>query len=714
MSSFRHLLSPGRIGTLETRNRIAVSAMGVSLAEEDGSAGDRLIAYHEAQAAGGVGLVVTGASSVMWPVGAVQRNQVAISDDRYLPGMRRLAQAVQKHGARIAAQLHMGGLVAGYAAKDGHPLWAPSMPGAFEGDFVDYFLPEELAAFAGGPVPEIKVLEKADMAELAARYAEAAVRVREAGFDAAELHGGHGYILSSFLSPKTNRRTDEYGGSPENRARLIVEVTQAVRAAVGRDFPVWVKLDSKEVLKDGGITIDDAVITARLLKEAGADGFVASAYHDTGRAIGHSASNIPHDPGANLVEAKALRAATGLPVFAVGRIEPEVGDRVIGAGEADFIGMGRKLLADPALPRLLGEGRAKDVRPCIYCYTCVSAIYTREATRCAVRPETAYEYQQVAPSVAPGKHYVVVGGGPGGMEAARRLDAAGHRVTLIERGARLGGTLRFASLAYAANERLLDWLTDQVAKSKVEVRLSTEATPELLRSLAPDAVLVATGAQRTMPAIPGAEQDHVLSGDDLRALMLGEDAEGLKRKTGLMTRIAAKVGAKTGMTANLDFVRSATRQWMPLGQNVVIVGGELVGVELAEFLVERGRTVTVIEEQPRLGRGLLLVRRLRLLAELKAHGVAMHGGVTNIAIGKDAVSWTGADGAAQSAPGDNVIVAKGATADTRLADLLAGEGFAVHAYGDATGVTYLEGAIRGAADTVRALLSPEAPPIVIH
>jgi 2,4-dienoyl-CoA reductase-like NADH-dependent reductase (Old Yellow Enzyme family)/thioredoxin reductase len=697
-----HLLAPGRIGQLELRNRIVVTAMGVSLSEPDGHVGERLLAYHEEQAKGGAALIISGVAGVAWPVGAVQPNQTAISDDRFIPGLTELATRVHAYGAKIAAQLHHGGLVAGYSADAfDEPLWAPCIPPPMEGDFLDYFLPEELAGFAGGKMPSLKVLEKADIDLAVSQFAAAARRAKAAGFDGIEIHSGHGYLLSSFISPKTNTRSDEYGGPLQNRLRFLLETIAAVRAEVGPDFPVWCKLDSREIGKDDGITLDDCLAAARLVEAAGVDAITVTAYHDSGNARLHSGSNIPHEPETNIPAAAAVKRAVHVPVIASGRVETQAADAHIAAGKYDFLAMGRKLLADPALPNKLAGNAPESVRPCIYCYTCVSTAYVREPLRCAVNPATGFECEER--SLSAGKRYAVIGGGPGGMEAARRLAEAGNRVTLIEQGARLGGTLRIAALAYPPNERLLDWLIEEIGRSSVEVRLNTEATPELLRTLAPDAVIVATGARRDMPDIPGNDLHHVFSGDDMRKLLLGETSDEVKRKTGLLARMATKVGAMTGATANLDFVRTATKAWMPLGPNVVIVGGELVGVELAEFLHERGRTVTVLEPAPKLGRGLTLVRRMRLLAELKEHGVALLGGAQDIAIAKDGVSFTRADGQPQTVPADNVIVAMGATGNLSLADRLRGEGFAVETVGDCNGVGYIEGAVRGGAEAARKL-----------
>lgn len=702
---YPHLLSPGRIGTMELANRIAVTAMGVSLSEDDGTVGDRLIAYHEEQARGGAGLIISGVAGVAWPVGAVAMNQTAISDDRFIPGLMRMTGRVHAHGGKIAAQLHHGGFVAGYShARWGHPLWGPAIPPPPTGNFTDYFLLEELAKLAGMKAPELKILEPEDIAQAVQQFADGARRAREAGFDGVEVHGGHGYLLSSFTSPYTNTRTDDYGGSPENRLRLTLEVITAIRAQVGPDYPVWIKLDSREVGKPGGITLEDAIAHARMVEAAGVDAITVTSYHDTSVGKLHSESNIPHQEDWNLPATAELRKAVKIPVIGSGRIEVANADQAIGDGRADFIAMGRKLLADPHLPRKLAAGEPDKVRPCVYCYTCVSAIYMGEPTRCAVNADLGAEFagpDGSAPSVP--RHVAVIGGGPGGMEAARRLAGLGHKVTLLEKSDRLGGTLRFASLAYEPNERILEWLKREVGEAAVDVRLSTIATTELLRELGVDNVIVATGAVRSMPEIPGGDQNHVFSGDDMRQMMLGESSNQLNRKTGLFTRLATKVGAVTGASANLALVRKATRTWMPLADHVVIIGGELVGLELAEFLCERGRVVHVIDDVPRFGKGLTLVRRMRLLAELAEHGVGLHAGSRDIVIGSDHVTFTNAAGESCSVPAGNVIVAKGAEGDLTLAEALRGAGFPVQAIGDANGVGYIEGAMHGARSAVRDL-----------
>lgn len=701
---FQHLTQPGRIGSLVLKNRMTVAAMGANLGEEDGSCGDRILAYHERQAAGGAGLIVMGATGVAWPEGSVQPHQVAISDDRHIPGLKAVAEACHKHGAKIAAQIHHGGLVA-VANPMGRPILMPSKPPAGQSDLGNYLLPEEIASLwdPEAPKPEFKVMDQEDIEALKRCFAQAAVRAREAGLDGVEIHGGHGYILSEFLSPAMNQREDEYGGSLENRARLLLEVIGAVRESVGDDFPVWVKLDSQEFCREEGITLEDARATARMVEAAGVDAIAVSGYHNPDVGATHAESNIPHPKEHMVANATAIKHSVSIPVIAAGRIEPKSADKHIGKGHFDFLSMGRKILADPDLPKKLSMGTAADIRPCIYCYCCASQIYVKNAVKCAVNPETARERDRTLIVTDNRKHVAVVGGGPGGMEAARRLSLRGHRVTLLEASNRLGGTLQFASIPYEPNQRLLQWLREQVEASPVDVQLNTPATETLLRQLHVDEVVVATGAKREMPEIPGSDRDFVFSGDEMRALMAGDMAGDLKRKVDPLSRTLVGAAARTGLTALPGLMRLASQAWLPLGRHITIIGGELVGLELAEFLAERGRKVTVLEETNHPGKGLFLVRRMRLLDELGHLGVDLRRGATGITIGEHRVTYTNSRRQERSVAADHVIVATGATGDDSLAEQFKTSGFSVHSIGDCTGVGYIEGAMEAAAEVAVAI-----------
>ena len=705
-TSFQHLMSPGRIGSLQLKNRIFMTAMGDNLAEADGMCGARTRAYYAARAKGGAAMLTVGSVSVGYPVGSNCQWQVALSGDRHIPSIKGVADVVHEHGAKLALQLHFGGLVAMTDMKDGRPVWCPSVPlPPKPGDVMDGFLLEEIAQADFANVKEVsfKVMTAQDAEHLIQMFADAAARAKEAGADGVELHGGHGYIFSSFISPASNRRDDEYGGPLENRARLLLDTVRAVRAQVGQDYPVWCKIDEEEFGKDDGIKIEDAKKLAVLLQEAGVDAITASSYADQSQGKYHSGSNIPDKVELMIPGAAQIKSVLDIPVITAGRIEPEAADKYIGEGKFDFVAMGRKLLADPELPNKLKAGKPEDVRPCIYCYACVSQIYFSKNVKCAVNPETAFERERGITQAEAKKHIVVIGGGPGGMESARRLTLKGHKVTLLEQSDRLGGTVQFASIAYAPNERILNWLKRQVSELGIEVRLKTKATPELLKSLNPDEVVVAVGAVRTMPPIPGNDRDNVFSGDEMRNLVLGENLDTLKGKTSWATRMAAKAGSLTGVTRSPEMIREASKAWMPLGDHIVIIGGELVGLELAEFLAERGRKVTVVDEAPRLGAGIYIVRRWRALSDARELGVTLLPGMKNIAIGNERVTFDDEDGQHHVVEADNVIVAKGATGNQTLADQLKAAGFKVHTVGDCNGVGYIEGAIAGAADVAVAI-----------
>jgi 2,4-dienoyl-CoA reductase (NADPH2) len=704
----RHLLSPGRIGPIALRNRILMAPMGTNFAEPDGQVGERMQRHFEERARGGVGLVVVGVGAVAFPDGACIPNQVAFSDDRFLPGLRALVARVHAHGAKIAIQLQHAGKVALQDVAAGRPLQVPSLVSGPAGDILNDLAPGEIAALTApytrpGARLALHEMTKAEIAQLVERFADAADRARRAGFDAIEIHGAHGYLISSFLSPASNRRSDEYGGSLENRARLLCEVIRAVKARVGSELAVWVRLDAKELRIEGGIELEHALRSAELAEAAGADAIHVSAYADPTSGVAFTDAPLVHEPGGFLGYAEAMKRRLRIPVIAVGRIEPEQADAGIRDGRIDFVAMARKLLADPELPRKLAEGRPEDVRPCIYCYTCVSKIFLLERTVCAVNPACGREAELAIEPAKPPRRVVVVGGGPAGMEAARIAALRGHRVTLLEKEERLGGTLFFSSLVYAPNGRLVDWLETQVRKAGVEVRLGAAATLERVRALAPDVVLVATGARRAKPPIPGAERAHVLSGDDLRALLTGSDPEVAREKLSLLERAVVGAGWLVGATSNAALLREATRRWMPLGKRVVIVGGGLVGIELAEFLCERGRSVTVLEESATLGAEMALPRRWRALFELRAHGATLVTRARVEAIEEGGVAFVDATGRRSVAPADHVILALGAREDRSLAAALQGVAPQVIPLGDCDGVGYVEGAMRAAARVAQGL-----------
>jgi 2,4-dienoyl-CoA reductase-like NADH-dependent reductase (Old Yellow Enzyme family) len=706
-ASFPHLLAPGRIGALELRNRVVMTPMGSNLAQEDGHVGERSKRYYEARAKGGAGLVIVGVGAIAFPAGACIPNQVAISDDVFLPGLQDLTDRLHAHGAKVAIQLQHAGKVATQDMAAGRPMWVPSVPSLSAGDLLQDLTPDEVQGVIGylakpGAAVRFHEMTTEDIRTLIEMFADAAARARRAGFDGVEIHAAHGYLISAFLSPESNHREDEYGGPLESRARLLVEVIQAVKQRVGRDFPVWCRLDAKEFRIENGITAADAQRTAELAEAAGADAIHVSAYADPTSGVAFTDAPLVHEPCGYVALTEGIKRRVKVPVIAVGRIEPAQADDIIASGKADFIAMGRKLLADPELPSKLAAGRPEDVRPCIYCYRCVGNIYLNRSVSCAVNPATGREAEFEIKPAERSKQVLVIGGGPAGMEAARVAALRGHRVTLCEKSERLGGTALFSSLVYEANGKLVEYLATQIRTLPVVLRLGEEATPALVRELRPDVILVAVGARRDPPPIPGIDRANVFGGDDLRSLITGSDTSPAAEKLSLGQRAMLKMGSLLGVADRIALTRELTRHWMPLGKRVAVVGGGLVGIELAEFLSERGREVTVLEETQTLAPEMALPRRWRALYELREHGVRLLTEAHVEAITADGVAYS-KDGEHRSVSADSVIIATGVRENRTLAEALTDLGFEVHLLGDCRGVGYLEGALLDAARVARAI-----------
>jgi len=704
-----HLLSPGRIGGMELSNRIVMAAMGTNFAATDGHCTERLIAYYEARAKGGAGLLVLETSAALWPSGASMPNTVAFSDDRFIPGLSELTSRVHHHGAKIVAQLNHSGKMAQEDTAAGRPIPVPSAIKPSRSDMFNVLTKDEIANFIksvgpDGRGPNYYEMTPQNIAETTLGFANAAARARQAGFDGIELHAGHGYLLANFLSPYTNQRGDHYGGSIENRARFLLETIAAVRAATAPDFPILIRLDAYEYRIEGGITLPDCVETSRLCERAGADAIDVSAYGNVAHSIAFTEAPLVHEPGGFIGFAKAVKQAVSIPVIAMGRIEPDAGERGIAAGDFDYLAMGRKLLADPDLPNKLLTGQGDSIRPCIYCYMCVSQIFVNKAACCAVNHSTGREYEGdiLAHTGAPQK-ILVIGGGPGGMESARLLAEKGHHVSLWEKDADLGGTARIAGLAYEPNEKLVHYLAGAVRALPIALKLRTTANRENTAALNPDHIILATGARRVAPEIPGKAQRHVFDGDELRGILFGSNREAIA-KLSIWQQLILTTGRWSQILRHITLMRLLSKLWMPITREVVIIGGGLVGLELAEYLVERKRKVTVLEPGPAFGPELAIVRRAKVLYELNANGAVLHKLAEDIQIGARSVSFS-TGGEVQEIACGQVIIAMGAQPDDSLLKQLSDSTARVHQIGDCRRVGYIDGAILDARELVQRLES---------
>ena len=702
-TQFNALLAPGRIAGLDLDNRVFLPAMDMNLCVE-GEISDGEIAHYTARAAGGTAMVITGTGAVAWPIGATSRHQPAFSDDKFIPGIRRLADSIHAVGGKLCMQLCHHGKTASVDTADGRPQLVPSL---LEGS-------PDLSALRDSPMSELmglatatqgkkatyKIADEDDLAWVIDQFAQAARRVKDAGVDAIEIHAAHGYLLSTFLSRGYNKRDDRWGGSLENRARLTCEVVKAIKKVVGVDYPVLVRVNGFEFGLTDGLTPEETARAAAMIEEAGADAIHVSANAHNPFAD-FTQGPLPAGVAQYREYTKTIKQHVTVPVVAVGRMLPEIANEMLALGECDFVSMGRQLLADPELVNKIKEGARQSVRPCINCYVCVEQNFFDGNPKCAVNPALCNESVAVLAPMVRAKHVVVIGGGPGGMEAARVAALRGAKVTLIEKGSRLGGTMWFSQLTTPANQLLVDWFTHEIERLNVDVLLSTEANRDVIAALNADEVIVATGARRGLPNVPGAELSHVLTGDALRAVITGEKDSG-NRSLSALGKVIVATGRTIGLLNSVDRIRSLSKTWMPVGKRVVVIGGGLVGLELAEFLAERGRKVTVLEEGPHMGLPMAMPRRWTAVIKATKHGVLLVRDASVVSIDKVSVRYRVGEDEFE-ARGDTVVVASQVEPDSKLADELSGLGIRIQVVGDALNVGYIEGAMHTAHEVAREL-----------
>lgn len=596
-SEFRELFKAGKIGTMDVRNRIVMAPMETHYASEYGGVTNRHKAYYEARAKGGVGMIIVEAISIDSPVGNTVLGNLALDDDAHIQGMSELTRVIQGYGARAAAQLFHAGVEAHSKITGVQPV-GPSVVRTFRGD-----------------TP--KALTLTEIADLIQRFAETANRAKTAGFDAVEIHGATYYLIDQFLSHHWNKREDRYGGSLENRARFLLETLQAVRAAVGENLPVWCRINGTEFGLEEGITLEESKQVAQWAESAGADAIHVSSFG--GGSQPHMGPTVV-DHGILLPLAQEIKKGLGVPVIAVGRIDPIQAKVALAEGQADFIAIGRGLITDPELPGKLAEGRPEDVRPCICCLECINhIIYKERPLRCTVNALCGREAEYWIDPTQTSKKVVVIGGGPGGMEAARVAALRGHRVTLFEKKSKLGGLLLSASLPPKKEdiERFVVYLRRQIEKLGVEIHLDKEISPEEVENLKPDAVVVACGASADIPDIAGLSNIHPIMADEA---LLG--------------------------TAEV-------------GDRVLIIGGGLVGCETADYFSERGKSVTIIEVLERMALDMVPVLRRPLLDRLREKGVTMLVSVKGEKIEGERFIFRDREGKQQVIEADTLIIAAG-------------------------------------------------------
>ncbi len=632
MRTLEHLLAPIRIKSLEIANRVVMPAMGTSLGNPDNTVSEANLAYMKRRAQSEAGLIITEITEVH-PLGCASPRCLGVWEDRFIPGLSKLVDVVHAQGRKIALQLH-------HTGRENYPLQTKKEaigPSA---------IPSFIFGFLGAP----REMTLEEIQETIVSFGTAAVRAKAAGFDAVEVHGAHGYLLMQFLSALSNQRTDQYGGDFRSRARFMIECIQEVRKQVGTDFPISLRVSGEECVKDG-YTISDLQTIIPDLVAAGAD-IINVSFGTHGNAKVNTDTPNPSAPvefgqGFKAYLARKVKEVTQVPVISVGRYtDPYFMDEVIARGDADLVAVARQHLADPSFLKNAIAGRPEDTMECLACNQgCIERLsLERMPIRCAINPETGQELLFPTQPAAVKRNVWVVGAGAGGLYAAVEAARIGHHVTLFEREKDTGGQIRYAEKAphKSVYGKFIRTLTARCVKQGVEIKTGVEVTAAMIEQGKPDVVILAIGADKSTCQAEGITMSVVC---DAWQILDGE--------------VAPK-------------------------DNVLVIGGGLVGMETADFLCDKGikgiTLVEMLETSPVLDRaahGYMLHKRLR------AAGVKLMFGTTVKRIEEGSVVVTRKGEDLTLAPLDQVIIAVGVTSRNALKDMLQEKGIRHFIIGDA-------------------------------
>lgn len=633
---FPTMFSPIQIGTVTVPNRFVVPPMGNNFANTDGSLSDRSRDYYAARAKGGFGLITIESTVVYQEAKGGPRKPCLFSDDT-VESFRQVTDACHAYGAKVSIQLQHAG-PEGNSALTGYPLKAASA----------------VPAAQGREIPE--AVSNEEIYRIIECYGDAARRAQQADIDMVEVHCAHGYLVSTFISQRTNHRTDEFGGCFENRMRLPRLIIENIRRKTGGNLPILCRINASDEVEGGQSVQDAAAVAAYLEQECGVD-----AIHVTRAVHLHDefmwAPGVTHG-GFNADLVSEIKRAVSVPVIAVGRFtEPQYAELLVKQGRADLIAFGRQSIADPELPNKARNGQLEELCPCIGCLLgCVPNMFAGKPITCAVNPCVGRE-ADLKPA-AQHKQVVVIGGGPGGLYAAWACAVRGHQVTLLEKDSELGGNFRVASFPTGKGQlsEPIRAMIVRAQKAGVDIRTSTEADEELLRALQPDAIILATGSTPLILPIPGLQDCGFVTAQDM---LVGKAA---------------------------------------VGKRVLVVGGGMVGCEAAEYLAERGHEVGIIEMKDVIAADVMPENRRVMFDTFERHHVTLRPGAKVGHFYPDGVDYTLADGTAGSMRGyDNIVLAMGSRSNAALKEtaeriapqvLVIGEaakapGNAVHATGDA-------------------------------
>lgn len=636
---FKNLLQHGEIGTMVTKNRVIFPAMGTEFSDNEGFVTDMMIGYYTARAKGGCGLVIVEFTAMNRS--GKGANTPGAFDDKFIPGLTRLAGAIKEAGAKACLQIAHPGRQQ-MSASTGMQVVAPSpipCPVCQE-------MPHELT------LGEIK--------QFIEDFGDAALRAKKSGFDAIEIHGAHGYLINQFLSSYSNKRNDEYGGSFSNRVRFAIDINKNIREKVGTEFPVLWKIDADECVKDG-LTIEDAKEFAKLLEAAGVNALTVTM--GVYESVRYSVQPIDVPVAFNAENASIIKSTVNIPVAAVGRInDPIVAEKILDEGKADFVVIGRSQISDPEFVNKAARGDIDGIVKCIGCMQgCGDNASRGLPISCLRNPTVGLEAEYALKPAEVKKKVLVIGGGPAGLEAATTLKKRGHNVLLYEKSSTLGGQFYTAGVSPRKEEMSEAALQmGRIAKREgVTIKLQTETTPEIINTVKPDVVIVASGSVPFIPNIPGSNRDNVVTASDV-----------LK-------------GVKT------------------VKQKVAILGGGLVGCEVAEFLAENDKEVTIIEMLDEIAKDIGPARKSFMMEHLTDHNVRICTDSKCLEINENSVLIDNKGNIEEIDDIESVVIAAGVKPNNSITEYLEENNIEFHVIGDALKARKAIDAIREAADISR-------------
>ncbi len=634
---FPNLSSPITIGRVTFRNRMFSAPMGGTDITNDGCIGSKSTAFYELRGKGGAGAVTVSECMVHPKTDGSHAYHLDTSILNSLASATYTADAIRRHGAIPSIELSHSGMYAGTYMTDKsrqHDMnqWGPS----------DTVRPD------GVPV---KALTKEMLAEITAAYGNVAGLAKRAGFEMLMIHGGHGWLLNQFFSPYFNKRTDEYGGSLENRCRLAVEVLRAVREAVGPGFPIEFRLSGSELF-DGGYDLEEGIRIAQQIEP-----YIDLLHVSAGtyqRGFGDTHPSMFKEHGCNVYLAAEIKKHVSVPVATIGGLnDPQQMEEIIASGKADIVYMARALLADPFLPRKVMANKDEDIVKCLRCFTCMAERAATSTRRCTVNPLIGRELEgSEIPKAPESKKVVVVGGGPGGLKAAHTAALRGHQVILMEKESELGGILKSEQALPFKHEmyELSVTFAKQCREAGVEIRLNTEAIKELVESEAPDAVIIAAGSRPLVLPIPGIDGK------------------------------------------NVTIVNNYYLEKEKVGDEVVVLGGGLAGCEAAIHLAQEGKKVTIVEMRDELAPDANVRHRPLLLKQMDGL-VNVRTGLKGMEVTPEGVICQDREGQQHLVKGSSVICALGQRARTDVVEALRDTAPYVAVIGDCAKVSTITNAV---------------------